>query len=284
MTENVLDIPNSSICRKRPRAGGKFLFLGDEKFYVRGVTYGTFRPDESGSEFKPATVSADFGRISANGANAIRTYTVPPQWFLDLAGENNLRVMVGVPWEQHVTFLDDRTHIRSIEDRVRQAVQSCAGHPSVLCYAIGSEIPSSIVRWYGRRRVEKFLERLYRVAKIEDAAALVTYVNYPTTEYLDLPFLDIVSFNVYLEDPVQWEQYLARLQNLANERPLVLAEIGLDSQRNGEQKQAQLLESQIRTAFARGCAGTVVFSWTDEGFRGGHDIQDWDFGLTRRDR
>jgi len=28
----------------RPRARGKFLFLGNEKLSVRGVTYGTFRP------------------------------------------------------------------------------------------------------------------------------------------------------------------------------------------------------------------------------------------------
>ena len=25
---------------------GKSIFLGDEKLYVRGVTYGTFRPDD----------------------------------------------------------------------------------------------------------------------------------------------------------------------------------------------------------------------------------------------
>ena len=29
--------------------------------------------------------------------------------------------------------------------------------------------------------------------------ALVTYVNFPTTEYLQLPFLDLFCFNVYLE-------------------------------------------------------------------------------------
>ena len=54
-------------------------------------------------------------------------------------------------------------------------------------------------RWHGRRRVERFLERLYRAAKDEDPDALVTYVNYPSTEYLELPFLDFVCFNVYLE-------------------------------------------------------------------------------------
>jgi GT2 family glycosyltransferase len=35
---------------------------------------------------------------------------------------------------------------------------------------------------------------------------------------------------------------------------------------------------------ASGCAGAVVFSWTDEWFTGGYAIEDWDFGLTDRDR
>jgi len=174
----------------RPKAAGKFICVGEEKLYIRGVTYGTFRPNKSGNDFDFRVAAADLAQMSANGVNAIRTYTPPPRWFLDLAHQRGLRVMVGIPWEQHVTFLDDRTRIASIEQRLRLAVRSCAGHPAVLFYAIGNEIPSSIVRWYGHRRIEKFLERLYRIAKAEDPGALITYVNYPTTEYLDLPWSD----------------------------------------------------------------------------------------------
>jgi hypothetical protein len=65
-------------------------------------------------------------------------------------------------------------------------VRATAGHPAVLCYGIGNEIPAGIVRWHGRRRIERFLRRLYDAAKVEDPGALVTYVNYPTTEYLRL--------------------------------------------------------------------------------------------------
>ena len=64
----------------------------------------------------------------------------------------------------------------------------------------------------------------------------------------------------------------------------MLAEIGLDSQRHGEAEQAAALDWQVRTAFGGGCAGAFVFAWTDEWHRGGHDIEDWDFGLTDRDR
>ena len=132
--------------------------------------------------------------------------------------------MVGLPDEElRFPFLNDRQHILSIEEKVRAGVAACVGHPAVLCYVIGNEIPASVVRWYGRRRIERILERLYRAAKAEDPQGLVTYVNYPTTEYLQLPFIDFVSFNVYLEEQKRLEAYLARLHNLAGDRPVIQA-------------------------------------------------------------
>ena len=269
----------------RPEVRGKFLYAGGRKLWVKGVTYGTFRPDAYGNEFhRPEAAERDFAMMAANGVNAVRTYTTPPRWLLDLAARHGLHVMAGLPWEQHLAFLDDRKAAWSIVERVRSAVRQIAGHPALLCYAVGNEIPAPIVRWYGPERIGRFIRRLYGAAKAEDPAGLVTYVNYPTTEYLELPFLDFVCFNVYLEQRERYEAYLARLHNLVGERPLVMAEIGLDSRRNGEEAQARSLEWQVRSAFEGGCAGAFVFAWTDEWFRGGFDIEDWDFGLTTRGR
>jgi glycosyltransferase involved in cell wall biosynthesis len=269
----------------RPAVHGKFLYVGDKKLWIKGVTYGTFRPDENGDQFPLRhRVEQDFAAMAENGINCVRTYTPAPRWLLDVAQKHGLRVMVGLAWEQHVTFLDDKTISKKIIQRIRTGVQACAGHPALLCFTIGNEIPPSIVRWHGHQRIEKFLHTLYRVAKSEDPDALITYVSYPTTEYLQLPFLDFICFNVYLEAPEKLEAYLARLQNIAGEKPLLMAEIGLDSRRNGEDAQAASLNWQIRTSFAAGCAGAFVFAWTDEWYRGGYDIEDWDFGLTTRER
>jgi GT2 family glycosyltransferase len=266
----------------RPRVAGKFLFAGAEKLFVRGVTYGTF--GEGDAYLDEQAVERDFVAMAAAGINSVRTYTVPPVWLLDCAARHGLRVMVGLPWEQHVAFLDDGKRANDIVERVRAGVRACAGHPAVLCYAIGNEIPAPIVRWHGASRIERFIERLYRAAKSEDPEGLFTYVNYPSTEYLQLPFVDFVCFNVYLESEERLSAYLARLQNLAGERPLIMAEVGLDSRRNGEEQQARTLAWQIRTVFGAGCAGVFVFAWTDQWWRGGFDIDDWDFGLTTRDR
>jgi GT2 family glycosyltransferase len=271
--------------RARPRVQGKFISVDDKKLYIRGVTYGSFRPEADGHQFPgPEVVEADFAAMAANNLNAVRTYSVPPLWLLDAALRHGLYVMVGLPWEQHVAFLDDRKLKRSIEAGIRDVVRSCAGHRAILCYALGNEIPASIVRWHGAARVQRFIERLYEIGKSEDPVGLFTYVNYPSTEYLSLPFLDFVCFNVYLENQKNLESYLARLQNIAGDRPLMMAEIGLDSRRNGELRQAETLDWQVRATFAAGCAGAFVFSWTDEWFRGGFDVDDWDFGLTTRDR
>jgi GT2 family glycosyltransferase len=222
--------------------------------------------------------------MAANGVNTLRTYTVPPGWLLELAAEHQLRVLIGIPWEQHIAFLDDRARCRAIVETVRRSVRACAGHPAVLGYVVGNEIPPSIIRWHGRQRVERFIERLYRTAKAEDPQALVTYASYPSTEYLHLPFLDVVCFNVFLEDERALARYLARLHVLAGDRPLILGELGLDSRRNGLDAQAASLAAQVRTAYAAGCAGCCVFSWTDEWHRGGLDVDDWDFGVVGRDR
>jgi O-antigen biosynthesis protein len=272
--------------RRRPMARGKFLFVGDEKLWVRGATYGAFRPDEEKREYQNLNqVAWDFRLMAEAGFNAVRIpHTVPPRALLDIAAQYGLRVMVGLSAEQFVGYLADRHKAPDIDTIVRTRVRELAGHPALLCYALGNEISTSMVRWLGRRTVERYLDRLYQVVKAEDPDGLVTYVNYPSTEYLDLPFLDFVCFNVYLESEERLRPYLARLQNLAGDRPLLMSELGLDSTRNGEEQQARSLAWQIRTTFAAGCSGAFVFSWTDEWYRGGADVDDWAFGLTDRKR
>ena len=275
-----------SIGGPRPQARGKFLFVGNQKLWVRGVTYGAFRPDANGHEFHDQQlVDRDFAQMAEIGINTVRIpHTTPPRHLLDAARRHGLRVMVGLSAEQYVGYLIDRKGAPNIEELVRTKVRDCAGHPALLCYAIGNEVPASVARWLGRRRLEKYLERLFTLVRSEDGQALVTYVNYPTTEYLDLGFLDLVCFNIYLESQDRYAAYLAHLQNVAGDRPLIITEVGLDSLRNGEETQALALGWQIRTSFAAGCAGAVVFSWTDEWYRGDDVVDDWAFGITDRNR
>lgn len=193
-TELTVEVENSSPAEvaiphwASIEARGKFLWNGREKLWVKGVTYGTFRPRDGSAEYDPGVVESDFLLMKQNHVNAIRTYTIPPRWMLDLAQHHGIRVFIGFPWEEHVTFLDDASVLRSIRTRLKRSVQEIAGHPAILCFALGNEIPSSIVRWHGAKKTEKYLRTLYKTVKNVDPQLLVTYVNYPSTEYLHLPF------------------------------------------------------------------------------------------------
>jgi len=287
--ETILAVPDVGVDREKLRSRvtvrGKHFFEDGKKYIARGPTYGAFRPSPAGEEYHDlAQVERDFAQMAANGMNAVRIpHTMPPRALLDIAQRHGLRVMVGLSAEQYVGYLLDGRDSEAIEARVREKVRAVAGHPALLTYALGNEIPAGIVRYLGPARVERILKKLYRVVKSEDPESIVTYVNYPTTEYLDLPFLDLISFNVYLEDRESLESYLARLHNIAGDRPLLMSEVGLDSLRNGEDIQAETLDWQIRATLTAGCAGAFIFAWTDEWYRSS-DVGDWEFGLTRRDR
>lgn len=264
----------------RPRVKGRYLFLGEEKFFVKGVTYGPFPPNEQGEPLPPMDrVEADFRQMRAAGVNVIRVYWTPPTWLLDLAHEHGVWVMIGVPWPQHICFLDQWEVKENVFKAVREAVRSVNRNPAVFCWLIGNEIPSHVARWHGAKKLEAFLKRLYDLVKEEAPDVLCSYANYPSTEYLRLHFLDFLCFNVYLHEEDAFRAYVKRLQNVAGELPLVLSEFGMDSLRHGEQAVATALEWQLRAAFELGASGTVVFSWTDEWHTGGQLIEDWAFGV-----
>jgi hypothetical protein len=54
--------------------GGKFLYRGDQIFYVPSVTNGPFRPDADGGGYhSPDVVERDVAQMAATGLNAVRT-------------------------------------------------------------------------------------------------------------------------------------------------------------------------------------------------------------------
>jgi len=269
----------------RVRVDGKFFRVGTEKFYPKGVTYGPFEPDSNGSAFpSPETVARDFALMRQLNANCVRVYHVPPRWLLDLAGEHGLKLLVDFPWPKHTCFLDDPKTMTEVRHAAHTAAEALAGHPAVFALVLANEIPPDIARWYGARRIEKFLDELAAIVKTADRDRLVTFVNFPTTEFLQPASVDFVSFNVYLHDLKPFANYLDRLQSIAGGKPLLLAEIGMDSQREGEEAKCRFLRGHIEAAFRAGLAGVVLFSFTDEWHTGGHSIENWFFGLTDRQR
>jgi glycosyltransferase involved in cell wall biosynthesis len=265
----------------RVTVDGKFFRLGDQKFFLKGITYGPFAPKPGTGTFaSPEQTARDFNQIKELGANLLRLYYVPPKWFLDLAAEHSLKLLIDIPWPKHLCFLESWQTQQDAREAVRKAVGECKGHPAVFAYSVVNEIPADIVRWSGVSRIADFIDDLIDEAKAIDPDCLCTFASFPPTEFLHPKNHDFLCFNVYLHQAKPFERYLARLQTLADTKPLVLGEFGIDSIREGEDNKCEILRTQIETAFRGGLAGMVVYSFTDDWFRGGQQIEDWGFGLT----
>ena len=198
----------------RVSVDGKFFRLGGRKFHPKGVAYGPFAPNAADGTFAPREQTAkDFAQIRELGANLVRVYHVPPRWFLDLATEHGLKVMVDIPWNKHLCFLETEPRMADALQAVRQAVQSCAGHPAVFAFSVANEIAPDIARWSGARAVAEFIDELVAEAKRADPDCLCTFSNFPPTEFLTPRTLDFLCFNVYLHDQAAFKNYLARLRS-----------------------------------------------------------------------
>src|SRR6476620_5439873 len=238
-----------------PRAGvdGKFFRLGSRKFYVKGVSYGPFAPNSAGQTFaSPEQTGVDFAKIQELGANLIRVYHAPPKWFLDLALQHDLRILLDVPWNKHVRFMDSRQERDNAREAVRRAVIGCARHPAIFALSVANEIPADMVRWSGAKAVAEFIDELLLEAKRLDPELLCTYTSFPSTEFLRPQRIDFLNFNVYLHQRQNFKNYLARLQMHADSKPLLLTETGIDSLREGEERKSSILSWQIEEAFRSG--------------------------------
>ena len=221
--------------------------------------------------------------MAAAGINAVRTYTVPPRWLLDAA----LRTACG-SWSDCRGSSTSRSSTTAAaparsSGACARACATCAGHPAVLCYAIGNEIPA-VDRALARapQRIERFLERLYRVGQGRGPrrrSSPTSTTRRPSTSSCRS---STSSASTSTSSRTQTLRRLPRAAAEPRRRPA--AAHGRDRPRQPAQRRERRRRERSTGRCAPrsrpGCAGTFVFAWTDEWHRGGHDIEDWDFGLT----
>lgn len=242
----------------RPRVRGKFIFVEDAKYWIKGVLFDAPKPGTRGST--PSVthgVGRDFETMAQTGFNTLLVQTVPPAWFLDAAARAGFRLMVTLDWQHRGYFLDDRVLTAEVEDRIRSGVQQCAGHPALLAYVLGDRASPSMLRWHGELRVQRFLERLHRIGKALDPDGLFTYLNLPATEQLRLPFLDFHCFSLPADRILKDLDRIARLQNLVGEKPLVVAAHG-QAEYAVVGDWARSSVAQLSALFSAGCAGAFT--------------------------
>jgi len=278
----------SAICDLPPlRTSGKWLRAGEVKWPLRGISYGSFKPNSRGEPFpEDDRLAADFDHIQQLGFNTLRLYELPSAQVLKTATMRGLRLLVG-PWTDYVDFLRDPNAKHEIRRRVLESVTRLKDEPCVAGFLVGNEIEKTLVRWMGPRRVRAFLEGLIEAGRAIAPNKLFSYATYPSTEYLIPRNADFLAVNLYLEQPQLLAAYLQRLQNLAGNKPLIITEFGLDVAAHGEAAQVETRRWFTQVCEKSAVAGTVWFSYTDEWFRVGEEVTGWSFGLVdagRRER
>ncbi len=252
---------------------------------MRGVSYGPFKPNSRGEPFpENELLAADMAHIVSLGLNTVRIYELPTPGVLREVKTHGLRLIVGIPWTEHVDFLSDRSLCQEIEQRIATAAANLQEHDCIAAILVGNEIEKTLVRWMGPERVRDFIEKLIEIAHKHAPQTLISYATYPSTEYLVPRNADFLSVNVYLESRGAFTDCLARLQNLAGSKPLLITEFGLDVGTHGTGKQVEVMRWHHDALLRSGSAGGVWFAYTDEWHRGGREITDWQFGIFDRER
>lgn len=264
---------------------GKFFVHKSQKVLPRGVTYGPFPLNLAGESYpEPERLTADLESMVEMGIGALRIYHWPSPHLLDEALRLGLRLWVGIPWTDHVDFLRSWASRRAVIMAVEKAAQSLGRHPAVAAFLVGNEIEKTLVRWLGPARTQAFLEELIAAGRKLAPDRLFSYATYPSTSYLVPRNADFLAVNLFLEDRDSFSATVQKLHHLAGDRPLVITEFGLDHLRHGAAAQAAArvwFEEECR---ANAVAGMFWFSFTDEWFRGGQLVLDWQFGLVDAQR
>src|SRR5262249_35972220 len=147
--------------------------------------YGPFATGAHGAQFPdPAMADRDFALMAQAGVNTVRVFTPPPVWLLDAAQRAGLKILAGLPWSQHIAFLESSASRDAVRRAVAAGVRDCRRHPAISGYLVGNEIPPDIVRWHGAEAIRRFIRGLGECVKDAHPEALVSYANFPSTEYL----------------------------------------------------------------------------------------------------
>ena len=252
----------------RPRVSGRFLYVGDEKLWVRGVTYGTFPPIASGDDgYQPVKADADFARMASVGINAtagLRCRLRRGSWTrLSNMGCGSSWACPGSSTSRSSTSADA---VRRAHRGPRQGGRrELAGHPAMLAFASATRSRARrALAWRAARRVVPGATSGDRPRRGSGRARHVRQL--PVHRVSARRVIDFVAANVYLEETEQFEGYVARLQTLAgigawSSRCSARTAAGASTSRRSSSR------TQVRATFALGGRGTFVFAWTDEWVR-----------------
>lgn len=239
--------PNHGLKRTRCRNvqgknGNYTLFANDTAFFVRGIAYNTNDDWRNGNiPLSLSQLEKDLEGMKAVGANTVRRYGVSiyDDNLLQVAKENNLKVMYGFWFEPDVDYLMDSNQVKAYIKQVEEQVLKYKDHPSILTWGLGNETWGLMkhhftqpyltqVRLEYVRLLEYLARRIHEIDPIHPVMTASEHSNELTCELIELrnnaPSIDIIGVNSY------YLQQVSRLQKICQRadtsRPYLFSEFG----------------------------------------------------------
>ncbi len=279
---------------------GKHIFINGEKFIIKGISYGNFDPADTGTGtyyFNEEKTRADFKLIKEANINTVRLYSKPPEYVMEIANEFDIKIILTLFIDyisKDIYFTDGKT-LKYYKKLTEDLVNFGKKYKNVILYMLGTEVAAMLADRDGVYEIEKFILQkgqgnfenfifeLHKSAKYADPSCLTSYSNYPPTEFLNLDFLDVITFDIYLHTEKELREYLSRLQNYTASKPLLIGEAGADTVTQGDEYQAEMLRWSIESSLDSGCCGFVAYTFAD-GWWSGQKVTDWKMGILTEDR
>ncbi len=256
--------------RKRVEVRGDSLLVDGKPFVVKGIHYSPWLPGTGpagGSAWHGGeVVERDMVLLRSLNVNTLLVHDAPAE-VVRRAGEEGFMVIVTftINWQW---IRDDDAFQKRLHE-ITARVADLAGEPSVLMWSLGNEIPEWVLEEFGPDFLSGRLKALHDAVRGADPAHPVTHQNWPITKGLALPFLEVVSFNLYPSWPREvvvrgYGDYIENdLLPTAGGRPLIISEFGANTIEASVERQAETLRTCWQEIRGR-TAGGVVFEFVDE--------------------
>ena len=194
--------------------GWEILPSGDQRVWLRAVTYGPF-PDGWPDYFEP-----DFRRMAAAGFNSIRIFEMPDQRAVRCGVGKGLHVFAGLVWGQGADFSSTPGAVLRRAGAAGGGLARNRGPLRLggrLCRQRNPGRSRPLDGPAARETRDRGTDRTRQRGR---AAPAVRLRELPEHRILEPENADFSAFNVYLEDPDAYRKYLKRLHHIAGDRPL----------------------------------------------------------------
>ena len=272
--EFVSSAKNSDIALKP-----HYLRIDGEDVLLKGVCYSPYMPGENPLDGPPTLVNVkrDFRWMKQAGINVIRSYAPLQDHILDIAESFDLYVIEGINISpgggQFRDFWEPRYNQES-KNLLINTIEMHKDHENIIMWCIGNELDCGVIQKVGVPAARSFLLDLYRTAKTLDNTRPITHALPPWEDWLELPFFDVISFNVYsFQTQMNYLDYLVFLRKKYKEKPFLISEFGLSTSTGslwkgygGKSESDQVREVHDRwyDILKAGCIGGLAFEWNDE--------------------